>query len=82
MAMNMNIAQIQAMAADLGARTLGQVGIPGSPYVQYHQVLGGWRPAIPTREAPMLTSLCQSTCCVFLCSPQECLLYGLLTDGQ
>ena len=69
MAMNMNIAQIQAMAADLGARTLGQVGIPVSPHVQYQQVLGGWRPAMPTREATMLTNLCGPTCCVCLCNP-------------
>ena len=41
MAMNMNIAQIQAMAADLGARTLGQVGIPVSPHVHTNRCWEG-----------------------------------------
>ena len=78
MAMNMNIAQIQAMAADLGARTLGQVGIPVSPYVQTQQVLGGWRPALLTRIQTTLINSCRPTCCVSLCQFQAtgwCLIF-------
>ena len=57
MAMNMNIAQIQAMAADLGARTLGQVGSPVSPHAQYKWVLGGWRPAVLARQQ-IMSAIC------------------------
>ena len=82
MAMNMNIAQIQAMAADLGARTLGQVGILFRPHVEAEWVLPRWRPAMLATEQIMQTNVCRHSCCAFLESIQAIpQTSGLLTDG-